>query len=372
MSSDIVNDGLALEEAGCEDEGVELDLMIAEGSVLARWKHKVAVKKKPLLCIAAIGVFALLVLVAAGITTGLAVGLTGGTPEPQTEDYVLYIGDEEPFTRNKPGKEDIVTTREYQVSLYPKRFRNRDNGVDEMLVFLEPYLGVSLRHAGNLTIWREHHYKTSKCGGHSYSELRSRDVLYSTFPDFVETTVFTLKENTGKNGAGKASETKYLPSDAYAEGSVQKVEEDVHPCKHKFSRKSMVVSNVEFGETIDTCQGLQQIYPHAYNEQEDDTQKVTLHSTSYWWVKSIEGFLPETDGWEKTHFKIAFTLIYDDEESARTGAVLPHGETEWSIRLWSSEDGHGNWEEGVLKNMADTYVALLEEFGSDESSYPCH
>jgi hypothetical protein len=254
--------------------------------------------------------------------------------------------------------------------LYTNRFSNRDEGTDDMLAFLEPFLGVPLRHAGNTTIWREFHYKTSKCG-HTYSELRSRDVLYSTFPDFVETTVFTLKENTGEDGAGDASKTKYLPAEDYAEGSVQKVEEDVHPCKHKYSRKSMVVSNVEFGQQLETCQQINEIYPNAFDQQDDDSKKVKLHSTSYWWVKSIEGFLPETDGWAGTHFKIAFTLIYDDEETARTGSVKPHGETEWSIRLWSSEDGHGNWEESVVEKMASTYVAMLEEFGSDESSYPC-
>ena len=63
-------------------------------------------------------------------------------------------------------------------------------------------------------------------------------------------------------------------------------------------------------------------------------------------------------------------MIYKSIEEAIEGTVRPKGYSEWSIRIWSTDEGRGAWPRSVLQEMDENYAALLQKF-SDSPDFPC-
>jgi len=47
-----------------------------------------------------------------------------------------------------------------------------------------------------------------------------------------------------------------------------------------------------------------------------------------------------------------------------SNVAVPNHSSEWSIRIYSFDDGYGVWDEYVLTTMGEMYSFMLEYYGS--------
>merc|ERR1712137_711818 len=147
----------------------------------------------------------------------------------------------------------------------------------------------------------------------------------------------------------------------------QKYEWDVHPCKIKYSLEARL--QVPFETDLKQCWELADMFPRAKQKiPEESLENYLTHNDLYtgWWYEFEQyGTLP--DG--ITDYKTSITLEYSSKEDALDGNVTPIGTPEWSIRIWSSNHGTGQWYHPSVLDINRKYFKIVEFFGTPD--YPC-
>ena len=142
---------------------------------------------------------------------------------------------------------------------------------------------------------------------------------------------------------------------------------DVHVCVAKLNRK-LKLKQVPFGTELN-CERCKEFFPNTFYDTEAfEDAPLEVKNDRYFWVFEQNGYLFD----ESTRFKTSFTLSYDSYESALNGDKKPDHTSEWSIRVYSLNEGYGLWDEYVLSTMAEFYRFILTNYGSvDAAAYGC-
>ena len=272
-----------------------------------------------------------------------------------------------PFTKNDRDsmKKGHMLTREYQMKVFSKSFINRTEGVAYINEVLADVFDIPiLRESGNATIRFQYIMDTDNCKKAFNPRIRR---YYSVIKDGNVT--LDIKSSTyGTEGPEKIiSQGGWQIFDDFKEGSLQKFEWDIHPCKIKYSLESRV--NIPIDMRMLTCGDLAKIYKRvdaAVNDDNRDNEFTWNSLFSGWWYElEYRGFL-----WDGiTEFKTALTLEYNTKEDAEIGMTKPINAAEWSIRVWSTNHGTGQWPLETLKTLNHRYFEALEALGSPD--FPC-
>lgn len=264
----------------------------------------------------------------------------------------------------------IFESKEYQLELNSSQWENRDLGVKMYLERINQFLGLNLtRENGQESVRVEAHYGTGECG--RGRPVRVRDYVWGHLAN--ETTVdMKMISTNGKEGVLKRIESfdPTIPSPKYSRGAIQKLEQDMHPCKDfKWSRETRI-TNVPFRFFPANCASVAEIWPDAFRPKYDPNVHATMRVykeklVKIWWTLTHSGRLPSGN-----KFKSAFTLNYNTENSAIYGTTKPGLNSEWSLRVWADEDGFGSWDQNTLDRIWKAYVNLLDTFGSGHE-WPC-
>lgn len=213
--------------------------------------------------------------------------------------------------------------------------------------------------------WYEIQYEGKGCGS-EYSELRSRNYFSGKHNGTSSVSV-----NRDCNTKKDAATTFMIPSVEHINNFEMKLEQDVHPCYGKFNRKVKIKKlpyGLDRGDGSLTCESAQNLFPQAFLDSEQFDQKLEIHSNKTWWNLSQEGTLFGGT----TNFKSSFNIAYDTYEDAMSGTALPNHSSEWSIRIYSFDEGYGVWDEYVLATMGEFYKFILDNYGSyKESRFEC-
>jgi len=296
------------------------------------------------------------------------VDLPGGTYHPlltkhESPALVFRYSTDYVIDRNDPSQNTMVETNEYQITLLNSKFEDRQTGVEELQTlvhrFLDPYISSS--EEAKEVVWNEIQYEKKGCGV-DFSEMRMRHILTGKHANTSSVDV-----NKDIKQVKDAVPVTYMPSVNYLDEYEMKLEQDVHVCVAKLNRK-LKLKRVPFRTELN-CRKCQEFFPNSFYDTEAfDKEPLTVKNNRYLWVFEQNGYL--FDG--STKFKTSFTLSYDSYESALIGNKKPDHTSEWSIRIYSLNDGLGAWDEYVLSTMGEFYAYIIENYGStDAASYGC-
>ena len=115
---------------------------------------------------------------------------------------------------------------------------------------------------------------------------------------------------------------------------------------------------VPYDPKISKCGDITALFPNAWDEK-NPTKSAPTKSTTYWWLYQHQGYM--LNG---AQYLSSFTVIYHDLQGAVKGNEQPSHSSEWSLRIWSTEDGMGPWDRNVLIDVERIYQTLLAEIGS--------
>lgn len=134
---------------------------------------------------------------------------------------------------------------------------------------------------------------------------------------------------------------------------------DIHVCKSKFNRK-LKLKKLPYGMEFN-CTLLREFYPSVfYDTSLFEESPLVLHSNKTWWNYAQEGYLFGNT----TKFKSSYNIGYEPGEEAFEEGAKPNHSSEWSIRIYSFNEGYGVWDEYVLATMGQFYRFVLDNYGS--------
>jgi len=150
------------------------------------------------------------------------------------------------------------------------------------------------------------------------------------------------------------------PGYEYIDSLEMKLEQDIHPCYNKYNRK-LKLKKLPYGTSLSSCDFCKSLYPTVfYDTSKFEKYPLEVHSNKTWWVQTQDGYLFNNT----TKFKISCNVGYLSEEDAYNGGVKPDHDSEFSIRIYSFDDGYGVWDEYVLTKMGEFYRFMLDNYGS--------
>jgi len=273
-------------------------------------------------------------------------------------EWVYHYSTDYPLDRNDPTQRSVMQTNEYQIALNTDLFANRTEGVEVLQRIVTQYLGkyISSLEEPEQLIWNEVQYEPGGCGV-PFSELRVRNYLNGKHANSS-----ALDVNKDVKQVIDAVSTTYLPPVEHIKHYEMKLEQDIHVCRNKFNRK-LKLKKVPFGTELD-CQSCKHYFPNTfYDEDLWDKNPLRVHSDKHWWILEQKGYLFGNS----TQFKATFSLAYTDYNDLMTGRK-PHHDTEWSIRIYSLDDGYGPWDAYVLAVMGDFFGFMMDNYGSTDAN----
>jgi hypothetical protein len=114
------------------------------------------------------------------------------------------------------------------------------------------------------------------------------------------------------------------------------------------------------------CEKCHELFPNTFYDADlFAASPLRVHSDKVWWALIQDGYLFGNT----TKFKASFTLAYETLEEAQNIMNKPHHDSEWSLRIYSLNDGYGPWDEYVLASLGHFYKSLLTHYGSID--YTC-
>lgn len=180
-------------------------------------------RKKRFLKIAFVGcIFLMICVVLMGGSFGLGY-LTGEKISERQDDYVLYDHDEIYPDRSDPKQENILNSREFQITLKNSDYQDRMTTITAMVEQLRELSGEDITLDDfEAEVYVERQYDCKVCG-HQYSELRRR-IHYNTDGTVKEdeTNVDINEDITVKKDG---LNWDLSPSEEYAKDCEQKLEE---------------------------------------------------------------------------------------------------------------------------------------------------
>ena len=297
-------------------------------------------------------------------------------------------------------KEALRNTSEYQITLDMKAVgNNRTVIISKILSILSNFTGLPFdANNGAEAVRNQHVVNDVKSSCVDGPQIRVRD--YVTGPKTGGTTV-DIKGNSGSNKQGSVDFPYYpgpaFPDSPYSEpegnpapSSFQKVEKDVHPCDFKYSRETRIF--FEYPPAIETCHDLLHMFPWAFpnlpaNKQDN---KLSTGTIEHWWVLEHSAYLYSSEGKAQgtqhpgvistgegeedttkghtgTRCESTVTLKYSSVSDAVSGKNPSYGE--WSLRIYSTDDGLGDWDSVVVAAVSNMYQQMLTQVGDPD--FPC-
>lgn len=278
-------------------------------------------------------------------------------PVKQSPDYVFRYIDDYDIDRNDITQRALLESNEYQIRLNGNRFIDRMQGVEEFQQiigqFIAPYIS-SLEEPVEM-MWYELQYEKHGCGA-DYDELRVRSYITGKHSNTATSSV-----NRDVKTKVEAVETMMYPNADYLDHFEMKLEQDIHVCRSKFNRK-VKLKGLPYGTEF-TCESLKYFYPTVfYDTTLVEDNPLELHSNKTWWNYSQEGYLFGNT----TKFKTSFNIGYEPGEEAFIEGSKPNHSSEWSMRIYSFDDGYGVWDEYVLTTIGEFYKFIIDNYGSHQ------
>lgn len=261
------------------------------------------------------------------------------------------------LNRTDPKEENIMETREYQISISSKDYTPRMVGIDRLTEFLRNFTGEKLKEKdADIDIYWETHYKSQVCG-HKFSEVRKR-IKYDTHGKEVEnkTTIDINQDSVPKKDKSTAMKWDLQPNSTYV--SEEKIEQDIHKTYYKFNRKTKI-KDLPTDFDLETCGDLLELFPYAFDTVgpvDVHTELPKLSSEYAVWEYSFSGKMY----YGILKYKFAWTLYYSTVDHARKSNYPPSdSSSEFSFRIYSLGKGYGPWQYDGLVFAAQLYDALL-------------
>jgi len=231
-----------------------------------------------------------------------------------------------------------------------------------------PLLNLTQEDA-HMRIFTQVQYRTDDqyCGGPDGIGFRVRHFIHG---DLAGNSTVNLKLSGRKwQVCGSAA----WPAEQYLQDTVQKCEEDIHPCFSKNSRASSVSLPGFF--VPKKCVDVTDLFPYTYPVENYDIDDVPKGKTNYTvWEMRFKGMMLDTK------YTITFELKYNSS-AVFTLKHLNDGflvaETgEWSIKVLQRIDpltGKYTWNEEVLHHVDEMYFHLILLFDkySDQAHKDC-
>jgi len=268
------------------------------------------------------------------------------------------------------SNERVFASKEYQLEFNPRDWIDREEGLRRYMEKINLFYGLNITRDNGLESVRiESNYVSAECGRGRV--VRVRDYVWGHLAN--ESTVdIKVVSQEGKEGIDRRIKDfdPTSPSVKYTKGAIQKLEQDMHPCKDfKWSRETRI-TNIPFLFTPKTCSDVVDIWPNAFTpnyipESKASRPVIKDKLIKSWWVLTHSGRFPNGN-----KFKSAFTLAYTSTAAAIAGKSKPSTNGEWSLRVWADDDGFGSWDQDFLAWIWKGYVSLLDIFGSGHE-WPC-
>ena len=295
----------------------------------------------------------------------------------------------------------LQRTIEYQLKLNPEVWRNKTKAMMDFYGYLEEVSGIRLplnkfeldgRIQNNIVI--------TNCTREDTS-IRLRTYV---FGPKTNSTTLDAKKNVDLD----VKYGEFFPIDPSAkhfENAVQKIEKDVHPCHYKYSRETRI-TDMPKGFLFYTCKEISQFFPGITQGVSEEVlqRRVGYTSNESWLLYSYSGYLdsllddqssnkffvisdkskqdqnnqqnnqkeeelPIKEKFQLYKFKTEITLLYNNTLDWSRSEIPPE-KGEFSLRIWSTYDGHGPFDPILVRESQEWYSLLLHRFGS-ENDLPC-
>jgi hypothetical protein len=302
----------------------------------------------------------LLVAVCSLIVIGLVAPFLPATIS-QTYNYLcnVYWILEAPIPPEFIESNYILNTREYQITLNPKEWTKPN---ETLILWLEQMNAhnklLSLRFEdAKERIFTQLGYTTegsSKCNGVKGLSFRVRHFLTG---EEVGNTTVAIKHSGHER---QVCPLAMWPAEEFLNRTVQKCEEDIHPCFSKYSRGTSVKLRGIFNP--ESCEDATRLFPWAYPEGSYDFGAKPHPKTNYTiWESRVSGMLNDTK------FLITFELKYKVKwpvvlKHLPKGQKMAANTGEWSIKVfkrWDPVAGTYSWNQEVLKAVNDMFFHLI-------------
>merc|ERR1712100_422399 len=270
------------------------------------------------------------------------------------DKYVKYNYNEVYPDRNDPKQVNIMDTREFQDNIDLDKYRDRMNTITQMIVALNDLTGENLDDDDfDAEIYEERHYDTSTCGV-KYSEFRRRRFFKSKKGTVKENeTTFDINMDEPKK-IDALTKWDLTPSENYK--SEQKIEHDIHTHSDKFNIKAKV-KEMPTDYEITKCKEIVELFPFAFGEDYDPEAEVPRKGgDKFIWDYSYTGDM----FFGSAKVKLSWTLYFDDLETAMDLTKKPTHSSEFSIRLYSPNEGYGPYQREVLDWAASVYRGVTK------------
>lgn len=261
----------------------------------------------------------------------------------------------------------IEYSREYQITINQPDWTNRSAMIEIWLEKVNeflPELGFTMK--DQVSTWYSQSQFTAtgseRCKASHKMRLRTRNYT------------------DGDRGGGSSVDLKqsgydwescplpFWPASKYLSDSVQKCEQDIHPCFSKHSRVSKIYFDSFRG--ISTCKDLVDLYPDAFQRLTNVEYKHKLSVRNYHCISLTE--FSKTIG--NTRVKLAFDIKYSSENGAKFGDVQP-ATGEFSIKISTEENREGFyqsvWNEELRARIHEAYFRLVLLFDKFEDHIHC-
>eukprot|EP00012_Vannella_robusta_P014367 CAMPEP_0206210828 /NCGR_PEP_ID=MMETSP0166-20121206/17771_1 /ASSEMBLY_ACC=CAM_ASM_000260 /TAXON_ID=95228 /ORGANISM="Vannella robusta, Strain DIVA3 518/3/11/1/6" /LENGTH=413 /DNA_ID=CAMNT_0053632559 /DNA_START=1730 /DNA_END=2970 /DNA_ORIENTATION=+ len=198
----------------------------------------------------------------------------------------------------------------------------------------------------------------------SETEIRVRNWLSVQVGSDVHTSSIDIKKQVPSQI--DAFNIPFGPSEDQADTATEKLEEglffawidesqsfnqDIKPGKYQWSHKCKV-KNIPYYPSFETCRDVMKYWPDCFPDLPEEKYDMIVErktkSENYWW----EDLRESTDPRSGLKWRLTVTMEYETFAQALEGRTHPIDDTpESSLRIWSSEDGHGPWDPRIVSQV---------------------
>eukprot|EP01095_Lingulamoeba_sp_RSL-Kostka_P008213 TRINITY_DN2708_c4_g1_i2.p1 TRINITY_DN2708_c4_g1~~TRINITY_DN2708_c4_g1_i2.p1 ORF type:complete len:396 (-),score=98.72 TRINITY_DN2708_c4_g1_i2:237-1424(-) len=281
---------------------------------------------------------------------------------------------------------DIYSSREYQIRLSPSKFKNkrRSDVVKEYVNSINEFAGESLltHDKSEENIRKERILLKPVCPKAEFARERKYVVgpkKGDTSIDIKYRTNILTKEDNLDDILYKLNISPLHPNDFYANTTLQKIEQDFHPCKSRLSRETriwvneIIEGNKDNNWLLQECRDIVHFFPYAFDDLLPFTEKElnkkvipknTLISTTW----SLAHFTEISDCMMKTEFTIDYGSVPDAIDEL--GEIVGN-HSEFSIRIFNNPiKDISTFSNECINAVESIYVQLVNKYGSYEE-LPC-
>jgi hypothetical protein len=274
---------------------------------------------------------------------------------PEKECPIVPVVPE--FVAPEPQNSNILNTKEYTLDLPTPELWN------PRLTFVQEWVTNINSVSDYLTLDMDDMYSLSyaqfllnpTCNVTNKDRFRVR--LFDDGSLFHQT-IDLKNKNVDHKSLSSAASLPYWPGTAFYPDSYQKLEHEIDSCSDTYSRETMV----HFSEphAFTHCGDLLAVFPWSFSIENDELMNpVTADPAKYWWLGMFEGYMDQV-----TKYELQFTLCYTTSDGMLYESTSPI-KGEWSLRIYSLEDGHDDtWDTAADTDANNVWLYLGDNFST--------